>query len=176
MNQVFTQKTGRAFALSCLMMGLSMTRLVAQPNSGNATMTVNLSDVLQLTVNTPALSLNFATATNYINGVTSVVNNQLSITSNKTYSLSIRAAGANLVNGANTIPVSNVAVQPVGLVGGTSRVVSALSTTDQALATGLPATMATAVNLQYSTAANNTAFLKPAGAYVTTITFTAVAN
>ena len=108
--------------------------------------------------------------------MTSSVANQLTVVSNRAYGLSIKTAGPNLTSGANTIPVSNVAVQTTGLAVGTPRTVSALSTTDQSLATGLPATMTQSVNVQYSTAAGNTAFLKPAGAYSTTITFTVVAN
>lgn len=162
-------------ALVCLVAGLGTTRLSAQ-STGNATMTINLSDVLQLTINTSAVSLNFASVANYNNGVSSVVNNQITIASNTVYDLRIRTAGPTLVNGPNTIPVSNIAVQTIGLTEGTHRVISALSTTDQSLVTGLPATLSQSVNMQYSTAAGNTAFLKPAGAYVTTLTFTVVAN
>ena len=161
-------------AVVCLALGCSTARLVAQ-TTGNATLTISLSDVLQLTVNTNAVNLNFTTAASYINGVSSTVNNQLTVVSNRGYDISVRAATANLTNGVNNIPVGNVVVQPVSLVGGTARVVSALTTTNQALATGLPATMSSSVNINYSTAAGNTAFLQPAGAYTTTLTFTVVA-
>lgn len=177
MNHV-PQKINRLAALVCLVV-FSATRLCAQSSTGNATLTVVLSDVLQLTINTSAVSLNFATAANYNNGVTSLINSQLTITCNKAYDLRIKTAGPTLINGANTIPVSNVTVQTVGLggaAGGTPLVVSALSTTDQTLVRSLPPTMSQAINVQYSTAAGNTAFLKPAGAYVTTVTFTAIAN
>jgi len=140
-------------------------------------MTVNLlSNVLQITVNTNAVNLNFTTSANYTNGVTSTISNQITVASNNPYSVYVRAASVNMVNGTNTIPVSNVKVQPVSLAVGTSQIVAALSTTDQALATAMPTTSSQSVNIQYSTAAGNTAFLKPAGAYVATITFTLIAN
>lgn len=168
------QKIGQMAVLLCLVMGIGMTRLLAQ-TVGSATLTISLSDVLQLTVNTNAVNLNFATAANYNNGVSSTVSNQLTVTSNRAYDLSVRAATPDLVNGINVIPIGNVAVQTVNLVGGSPKVISALTTTNQTLATGLPATTSSSVNIQYSTAAGNTAFLKPAGAYVTTLTFTVVA-
>ncbi len=176
MNRLSAQKTGWVVAFTCLVMGFNTTRLGAQPNTATATMTINLSNVLQLTVNTPTVGLNFATAANYNNGVTSVVNNQVTVGCNRAYSISVKTAGPNLTSGANTIPVSNISVRTTGLAVGTPRIIAALSTTDQSLVTGLPAAMAQSVNVQYSTTAGNTAFLKPAGAYTTTITFTAIAN
>lgn len=173
---IFSTKTVyRSAMLTMLVVGLGATRSFAQ-SSGNATMTVNLSDVLQLTVNTNAVNLAFATIANYQNGVTSLVNNQLTITSNRAYDLKVKAGTENLVNGTNTIPVSNVSVQTVGTGNGTPSTVNALSITDQTLATGIPASMSKNISLEYKTAANNEAFLKPAGAYTTTLTYTAIAN
>lgn len=165
----------RFAALILMVVGLSVTTSFAQ-SSGNATMTVNLSDVLQLTVNTNAVNLNFATPADYQNGVNSTANNQLTVTCNRAYDLRIKTSNATLVNGTNTIPVSNISVQTVGTGNGTTSVVNNLSTTDQSLATGVPASMSKNISLQYSTAAGNQAFLKPAGAYTTTLTYTAVAN
>ena len=167
---------GRVAVAVGLLFFVTTEQVVAQITSGSAVLTVNLSDLIQLTVNTNAVSLNFTSANSYKNGVTSLINNQITVSSNKAFDIRVRTSGPNLVSGANTIPVSNVSVQTVGLVGGTARVVPALSTTDQSSVTGFPSTSSTAINLQYSTAAGNTAFLKPAGAYVTTITFTLVAN
>ncbi|QJW89796.1 hypothetical protein HNV11_10610 [Spirosoma taeanense] len=145
-------------------------------SSGNATLTTNISDVLQVTVNVTTVSLNFTTPVNYINGVSSAVSNQLTITCNRAYDLKIKTSGTDMVSGSNTIPVSNISAQTTGTGLGTQSVVSALSTTDQSLATGIPASMSKQISMQFSTAAGNNAFLKPAGAYTTTLTFTAVAN
>lgn len=161
-------------AIALLSVGFATTRLSAQ-TTGNATLTTNLTDVLQLTINTNAVNLNFATVADYTNGVTSAVNNQLTVTSNRPYDLKIKTSGADLVNGGNTIPVLNVTAQTTGTGNGTPSVVAGLSITDQTLATAIPASMAKPISMQYSTSAGNTAFLKPAGAYVTTLTFTVLA-
>lgn len=150
-------------------------RVLAQ-SSGNATMTVNLADVLQLTVNTATVTLNFATPADYNNGVSSSVPNQISVTCNRAYDLKVKTTTGTLTSGANTIPVSNVSAQ-ASYAGQSSAGPSvALSTTDQSLATGVPASITRQVNLNYSTSAGNQAFLRPAGAYTTTLTFTAIAN
>lgn len=161
------------FALSVV--SFCSTKSLAQ-STGNATMNVTLTDVLQLTVNTNAVNLNFATPADYQNGVTSTVNNQLTVTSNRKYDLKIKTSTTDLVNGTNVIPVSNISVQTSGTGYGTVNTVNALSTTDQTLATAVPESMSKNISLQYSTGANNQAFLKPAGAYTTTLTYTAVAN
>ena len=83
----------------CLVMGFRAGRLSAQ-TTGNSVIIVNLiSNVLQITVNTNAINLGFATSANYINGVTSTVSNQITVTSNSAYSVFVRAAGLNMVNG-----------------------------------------------------------------------------
>ncbi len=175
MVRLQNQFAWRFAAAVLLTVGLGTTPLLAQ-TTGNATLTANLTDVLQLTINTNAVNLNFATVADYNNGVTSAVNNQLTVTSNRPYDLKIKTSGADLVNGSNTIPVSNVTAQTTGTGNGSPSVVSALSTTDQTLAAAVPPSMSKTISMQYSTAAANAAFLKPAGAYVTTMTFTVVAN
>ena len=175
MVRAYNQLAARFVAVVLLTVGFSTTQLLAQ-TTGNATMTANLTDVLQLTVNTSAVNLNFATVADYNNGVTSAVANQLTVTSNRPYDLKIKTSGANLVNGTNLIPVSNITAQTTGTGNGTATPVTALSITDQTLASAVPASMSKAISMQYSTAAANSAFLKPAGAYVTTLTYTVVAN
>ena len=175
MKCIEIQSFRRCAALALLTVGLGTSPLLAQ-STGNATMTTNLTDVLQLTVNTNAVNLNFATVADYNNGVTSAVANQLTVTSNRPYDLKIKTSGTDLVNGTNTIPVSNVTAQTTGTGNGTATPVAALSTTDQTLASAIPASMSKTISMQYSTAAANVAFLKPAGAYVTTLTYTVIAN
>ena len=175
MEHLQTKIMWRLAALVLLTVGAGTTRLSAQ-TTGNATMTATLTDVLQITVNTNTVNLAFAAVADYNNGVTSAVANQLTVTSNRPYDLKIKTSGTDLVNGANLIPVSNISAQTTGTGNGTPSTVSALSITDQTLALAIPASMSKTISMQYSTAAANAAFLKPAGAYVTTLTYTVVAN
>jgi hypothetical protein len=166
----------RRLALLIILAGtLGAGKALAQ-SSGNATMTVNLTDVLQLTVNTATVTLNFATPADYNNGVTSSVANQISVTCNRAYDLKIKTTTASLASGANTIPVSNVSTLATYTGQAAANPTVSLSTVDQSLATAVPASTTRSINLQYSTSAGNQAFLKPAGAYTTTLTFTAIAN
>ncbi|UYQ93210.1 hypothetical protein MKQ68_24310 [Chitinophaga horti] len=143
----------------------------------NATLTVRLVAVLTMTVNETNPTLVFANAADYANGVSVTYPNALTVTSTSAYTIKVKAATADLTNGSNSIPVSNVKVQPTGTTGiGTPSQVS-LSTTDQNIVTSAPAAILKNINLQYSTDANNAAFIgKPAGDYTTQITFTATAG
>lgn len=165
----------RLAVLAIVALGLQAAPVLAQ-SSGTSTMNVNLTDVLSLVVNTSTVNLDFATPADYNNGVTKAVSNQLTVTSNRAYDLKIKTSGTDLVNGSNLIPVSNISAQTTGTGLGTISTVTALSTTDQALATGIPASLSKQISMQYSTAAGNSAFLKPSGTYTTTLTFTATAN
>lgn len=143
--------------------------------TGTSAMNVTVKDVLQLTVNTKIVDLVFGTPDDFNNGVSSTVNNQLTVTSNRPYDLSVKTAG-DLSDGKNTIPVSNITAQTVGSGLGTPKTVTSLSTTDQVLAAAVPPSMSKTITMQYSTAAKNAAFLVPAATYTTTLTFTASAN
>ncbi|QJW89797.1 hypothetical protein HNV11_10615 [Spirosoma taeanense] len=170
-----TLNVQRLAIASLLMMGLGTIPAFAQ-SSGTSTMNVKLSDVLELKINTANVDIEFATPADYNNGVTKPVPNQLTVTSNRPYDLKIKTSGSDLVNGQNLIPVSNISAQTTGTGLGTQSVVSALSTTDQTLATAVPPSMSKQISMQFSTAAGNSAFLKPSGDYTTTLTFTATAN
>lgn len=171
-RQVFTLKSILFTVLASIFSVLSFGQ-----TTGTATLNVTLVDVLQLTVNTSSATLNFATAANYTNGVTSTVSNQLSIFSSRPYGLQVRASSTTLSNaGTYSIPVSNVSVGPTGTTGiGTTSTI-ALSNTDQTFVSVAPATLAKSISMLYSTAAGNTAFLIPGGTFSSTLTFTIVAN
>lgn len=165
----------RAVALFTLVaVGFSMTSAQAQ-TTGTSTMNITVKDVLQLTVNTKTVDLVFATPEDFNKGVSATVNNQLMVTSNRPYDLSVKTAG-DLTDGTNKIPVSNISAQPVGQGIGSAKLVSALSTTDQVLASDVPPSMSKPITMQYSTAAKNEAFLVPASTYTTTMTFTVSAK
>jgi hypothetical protein len=164
--------------MSLLVLGISLAPLaVFGQTTGTATLNVILVDVLQLTVNTSSATLNFATAANYTNGVSSTVSNQLGIFSSRPYGLQVRANATNLTNaGSYTIPVSNISIVPTGTTGiGTTSAV-ALSNTDQTFVAVAPATLSKSISMLYSTSAGNTAFLLPGGTFSATLTFTIVAN
>lgn len=119
--------------------------------------------------------MNFATPSDYINGVTLSQPNAMTAFSNTPYSISVKTSGISLLNGANFINVSNVNVLPTPTVANalitTSNV--PLSLTAQNIVTSTAAIGTYNFNLQYSTTAGNTSFLnKPAGSYTTQLTYT----
>ncbi len=161
-----------------LLLGTSLVPLATfGQTTGTATLNVTLVDVLQLTVNTSTASLNFNTAADYTNGVTSTVSNQLSVFSSRPYGLQVRASATTLTNaGTYSIPVSNISVVPTATTGIGTITTRALSNTDQTFASLAPATLGKNVSMQYATSAGNTAFLIPGGTFSATLTFTIVAN
>ncbi len=82
--------------------------------TANTTMNVVLADIRSIKVN-PAqntVSLNFATASDYDNGVSSLQNAHLEISSTGGFIVSAKSSSPNLVNGANTIPVNTIKLTP----------------------------------------------------------------
>ena len=152
-------------SVAALFLGLTTAPAFAQ-STGDATMNVVIQDVLKLVVNTNSATITYATAPNYRDGVTQSIADQLSVTSNRQWGLTVQTATANLVSGANTIPVSNVSV------GANAGAGTALSATPISLLSTQAAAMESKVSLAYKTSADNAAFLKPAGTYSTTMTFT----
>lgn len=163
--------------LAAFLVVLAGVSISSKASAQNATLTVTLTPVLVMTVNETNPTLVFSNATDYANGVSATYNNALTVTSTTAYTIKVRSGSADLVNGSNTIPVSNVKVAPSGTTGiGTTTTVS-ISTTDQAIITTAPAAILKNINLQYSTDANNEAFIgKPSGNYTATLTFTATAG
>ncbi|MBO0937696.1 hypothetical protein J2I47_14150 [Fibrella sp. HMF5335] len=170
----FQKGSLRRLVLTVVTAGLGAYSAQAQ-TTGTSAMNVTVKDVLQLTVNTKTVDLVFGTPEDFNNGVSSTVNNQLTVTSNRPYDLSVKTAG-DLSDGKTSIPVSNISAQTVGSGLGTPKTVTALSTTDQVLAASIPPSMSKTITMQYSTSAKNEAFLVPAATYTTTMTFTASAN
>jgi hypothetical protein len=153
---------------------LSISTSYAQ-TSGNVTLNVTLTDVLALTVNDNAVALNFATVSDYSTGLTIAKSNQLSVTSNRSYDLRVKA-NSDLTSGQNTIPVSNVSVRSTTATGmGTTPSVS-LSTSDQDVATNANAAIVKTISMEYSTSANNQSFAKAAGTYTTILVYSVVAR
>ncbi len=119
-------------------------------------------------------TLAFTTFANYTNGVTINQTNALAAFSNEPYSITANTSSASLANGSNFINVSNINLLPSPVVTNaliTTRSI-ALSTSTQNIVTSTAAPGVYDFNLQYQTTAGNTAFLKPAGSYSTTLTYT----
>ncbi|RAJ04103.1 hypothetical protein LX64_02981 [Chitinophaga skermanii] len=155
---------------------LSFSQKSSAQTTANTTLTVILNPVLVMTLSATPPTLTFATANDYANGVSATYANAITVTSTANYSITVKTSSADLANGANTIPVSNVNVAVSGTTGVGTTGSGALSTTDLAIVTNAPAAIAKGIGLTYSTTAGNPAFVgKPSGNYTTTLTFTATA-
>lgn len=143
--------------------------------TGTALMTTNLSSVLFMTVSS-APTFNFATASDYANGITLTGPSAgtIIVSSSLAYDISVKAASAMVSNSASGagIPVSDFTVDVLPGSGGTSINAVNLSTTDQLVVDeGTPSILKT-LDLEYK-ANGGTNFLgKPAGSYNTTLTYT----
>lgn len=143
-------------------------------NNKTATLNVVITDQIEVRMNTGTVALNFNTAADYRSGVSTSPTDQFTVTSNKAYSLAVRAAGALAGTGSNTatIAASNINVE-VTTTGVGTKTARDLSATNQTLAAGAPAAINQAFSLTYKTPVGGTAFLVPADTYSTTLTFTA---
>lgn len=162
-----------------LLLGLGTLRVAAQTTStATPTMSAVLTDIISLNATISTAQLVFDNAAKYNNGTSTTVTNQFNITSNKAYTLTVRASG-DLSNGQATpitIPVSSVSLAANWALGLTGSI-AALSTTAQALTSSGPATQQQNISTTYTVSAANAAnFLRPAGTYTTTLTFTATQN
>ena len=170
---------GRLLALSALLLSFSTVQSVAQTtSSATPTLSAVLTDVISLTASVSSVQIKFQTASDYNTGVTQTATNQLSVTSNKPYTLQVRASG-DLSNGQATpitIPISSVGVT-ANWAGGATGTVPSITTTAQTILGTAAATQAQNISTTYSvTSANAVNFLKPAGTYTTTLTYTATQN
>ena len=178
MNHNLRTQFGIAAVSLVLLGSLGSNRAAAQAlsQSQSPTLTITLKDALSFTMQTNAVNMTYETSADYNNGVSTVVNNQFMITSNKPYNLQVSASG-DLSNGGSTpltIPVSTISVAGINTPDITGTVAS-LTTTPQPLATAAPATQSKNISLKYATSKSD-AFLQPAGNYTTTLTFTATQN
>lgn len=145
--------------------------------SDNATLNVVLADVRSIKLN-PAQStvqLRFNNATDYQNGV--VLNNQahLEVTSTGGFQVKVKSSGASLQNGTNTIPVSTITLTPTLNSGyadaGLGLQTVTLSATQQQLITTPNGSTKIVFDVRYTASGGQPYINKPAGTYVTTVTF-----
>lgn len=179
MHSLLSSPISRLLLLALLLTGLAGGRSSAQTtSSANPTLSAVLTDVISLTASVTSVQLRFQNANDYNSGVTTTATNQLNVTSNKAYTLQVRASG-DLSNGGATpitIPVSSVGLT-ANWATGTSGAVTGLSTTAQTINATAAATQSQNISMTYSVSGANAAnFLRPAGTYTTTLTFTATQN
>lgn len=164
--------TAVAIALSA---GVGASSAQAQLTSGNAIMTLTLTDVMALAVTTPAVPLGFAAITDYQNGVNTDLALQLTVSSNRPYDVKVKAGGDLTAAGGGTIPINKITVQPIpsqtGL--GTMSAVN-LTTDDQVIIDNAPGAMAKVIGVRYST--NDTSAFIKSGIYTATVTYSISAN
>lgn len=124
------------------------------------------SDFLGFTTSSPPI-MTFSTPADYQNGKFSDAPSSIVLTLGLAWTVSVRAATANLTSGTNTIAISNVTVQVVGASFGTG--IITLTTSNQTIASGVLALLAN-FNFRY-TMKGGTHLLKPAGDYTATVIF-----
>jgi hypothetical protein len=180
-----TQKAFMKRSYFFLLKGLAMTFLFAGSSlavraqaSDNATLNVVLSDVRSIVVN-PAqnsVQLNFATARDYQLGVSSTQVGHLIVTSTGGYQIRVKASSESLVNGANTIPVNTITLKAdinAGSTspGGISFVNIQLSSIPQRFIESSIGSASIQFDVTYEASGGDPYINKPAGTYVTTITY-----
>jgi len=156
---------------------------VANAQTGTTSVHVKLVDVLSLAVNNTDVNINFNTVTDYQNGVTVPLSGHLLVTSNKAYTLNVKASGSFAGTGVNTDVLDPSVVKislPVGGnntdLGVTPATISNLSSTDAALLTSANPAVSKLLDVTYavpSSVSSTTAILgKKADTYTSTVTYT----
>jgi hypothetical protein len=154
------------------------------PNTTGATnVHVDLRDVLELTVNNADVTLPFTAPADYLNGVSVPQTGHLTVTSNKPYTLSAKAAGnfaaAVVANGSIITGALAVTLPATGnntSLGGAITAITAMTTANLPLLTGGVPAASKLIDVTYAVpaaVAKSTAVLgKPADIYTTIVTYT----
>ena len=126
--------------------------------SGDVTLNVKLKPILNIAVsNGQTVDLEFATATDYQNGVTSDIADHLTVSSTSGFTVSVKSSG-DLVNGTSpSLPIGDVAItsqdgsaHPIAGVDGTSLVSGlALTNAAQPIFTSTSGTALGTINVNY---------------------------
>jgi hypothetical protein len=162
--------------IACLA-GISISVKTNAQATANANLNVVLSDVRSITIN-PAqstVSLNFASSTDYLNGVFVNQAAHLEITSTGGYQVKVKASTASLVNGVSTIPVSSIMLTPTLSAGSTDEGVAftpvSLTATQQPIINTPNGSSRIFFDMRYQASGGQDYINKLAGTYVTTITY-----
>lgn len=159
-------------------------QLFAQ-GSANTTLNVALSDVRSITINPiqTNVTLSFANADDYINGVSNTLGSHLLITSTGGYLVKVKSSGINLVNGNNLIPANSISVTP-NISAGSSTVKTGLTTVGVGFISSVQLSPSPTLLIQspfgantvfydvkYAASGGGAYINKPQGTYTTTITY-----
>ncbi|MCD2421417.1 hypothetical protein LQ567_01490 [Niabella pedocola] len=138
-------------------------------------LTVNVADLGELRVNNSDVTVSFNNLNDYKNGVSTSLNNALTISKTTAYDVYVKASSPNLVNGSNTIPVGCVSIS--SSTGDPSVSAVTLSPTAQKIISAAAPVIDRQVGLKYSITADKVTQVlgKPPGTYNTTITYSFVA-
>ncbi|EOR93725.1 hypothetical protein ADIARSV_3065 [Arcticibacter svalbardensis MN12-7] len=129
-----------------------------------------------LTLFDPSVSFGYSSISNYLNGMSVAKKNGLKIVGYTAYQVIVKTVGPNLINGANTLPVSIIKLQNASSTnkpGITSTNVS-LSANDQVIIVNnlTDHTYQTVeYNLEYLIEANSAITTAPSGTYTTQVVF-----
>jgi hypothetical protein len=163
--------------LPSLLTGIAFCHTALGQASDNATLNVVLSDVRSIKVNPAQTSvqLSFNNATDYQNGVNSSQVAHLEVTSTGGYQVTVKASGPSLQNGTNVIPVNTITLTPTLSAGYTDAGLAfqtiTLSATQQEMITTPNGSPKMVFDVKYTASGGQPYIDKPAGTYVTTITF-----
>jgi len=110
---ILKKKSTIHYLLGVIGLTLFSSNICAQ-TTASATVNVVLADVRSIKINPTqsVVTLNFNSASDYTNGVTSQQNAHLEVTSTGGYIIKVKASNANLQNNTNTIPVSTINISP----------------------------------------------------------------
>jgi hypothetical protein len=151
--------------------------------TGTTNVHVKLADVLALSVNNADVNINFLTTDDYQNGVSVPMSGHLTVTSNKPYSLNVKAAGSLVGTGSNT-DVLSPSVLTVALPSGgnntglgvTPTVAAGLTTADAPLLSSATPAVLKAIDVNYSvpSSVSTTSQIlgKKSDTYTTVVTYT----
>jgi len=159
--------------------GLGANTAHAQLNGSSvipAVVTVTLVDILAVAVTVPAVPLTFLTVEDYQGGKTVAIPLHVTVSSNRPYDLKVRSAGdlTSILPNTPTIPINNVSVQ-VTTAGMNAAAAQALSTSDVTLTSNSPAAIVKAIEVTYSTAPGNSAFVNT-GVYTASLTYSVTSH
>jgi hypothetical protein len=157
--------------------GLGAGNTVHAQASDNATLNVVLADVRSIKLN-PAqttVQLNFNNTNDYQNGVVLNQAAHLEVTSTGGFQVKVKSSGVSLQSGTNTIPVSTITLAPSLSSGsadmGASFQTVTLSSTEQQMISTPNGSSRVVFDVRYTASGGQPYIDKPAGTYVTTITF-----
>ncbi|KIO78644.1 hypothetical protein TH53_02565 [Pedobacter lusitanus] len=142
----------------------------------NSSVQVNVSNIMEVVVQDPSVTLTVNTVTKYQQGVTTTMPNHVKVSSTVPYNVTVKASSSFLnSSGGVQIPVGVITIE--GMAGQTGVTPVVLSASPQLIISSANPVIDRLLNLQYRIPSTQTSNLlnKAAGSYDTTITYSIVA-